>query len=89
MSLNAMLQQTELEDLESDVTIHPTSSWNETRQQRVIVTGIRIPFGSAVALLMKWAIAAIPAALLLGGVVAGVFFVITEVLGVNVAGLLP
>jgi len=89
MSLNAMLQEAEFENLESDVTIHPTSSWNETRQQRVVITGIRIPFGSAVALLVKWAIAAIPAALLLGGVVAGVFFVITEVLGVNVVGLIP
>jgi len=89
MSLNAMLQEAEFENLESDVTIHPTSSWNETRQQRVVVTGIRIPFGSAVALLMKWTLAAIPAALLLGGLVAGVFFVITEVLGVNVVGLIP
>ena len=89
MSLHAMLQETNLENLESDITIHPTSSWNEPRQQKIVVTDIRIPFGSAVALLMKWAIAAIPAALLLGGLVAGVFFVITEVLGVNVAGLLP
>ena len=80
MSLNAMLQEAEVE---SDLMIHPTSSWKETRSQTVVVTGIRIPFRSAVALLMKWAIAAVPAALLLGGLVAGAFFVATEVLGVR------
>ena len=72
MSLHAMLQETDLENLESDITIHPTSSWNEPRLQKIVITGIRLPFASAVALLLKWAMAAIPAALLLGGLVAGV-----------------
>lgn len=80
MSLNAMLQEAEVE---TDLTIHPTTSWSEMRTQRVVVTGIRIPFRSAVALLMKWAIAAVPAALLLGGLVGGAYFVATEVLGVR------
>ena len=80
MSLNAMLQQAEVE---SDFVIHPTSGWSETRPQTVVVTGIRIPFRSAVALLMKWAIAAVPAALLVGGLFAAAFFVATEVLGVR------
>ena len=86
MSLNAMLQEAELENLESDLTIHPTTSWSEMRQQRVVVTDVRIPFRSAVALLLKCAIAAILAALLVGGLVAGVFFVLTEVLGVTLPG---
>ena len=80
MSLNAMLQEAEVE---SDLMIHPTSSWKETRSQTVVVTGIRIPFRSAVALLMKWAIAAVPAALLLAGSIAAAFFLVTDVLGVR------
>lgn len=80
MSLNAMLQEREPE---SDLVIHPTTSWSETRQQRVVVTDVRIPFGSAVALLLKWTLAAIPAALVLGGLLAGVFYLVTQVLGVR------
>ena len=80
MSLNAMLQEREPE---SDLMIHPTTSWNETRLQRVVVTDVRIPFGSVVALLLKWTLAAIPAALVLGGLLAGAFYLVTEVLGVR------
>ena len=80
MSLNAMLQEAEVE---TDLTIHPTTSWGEIRTQRVVVTGTRIPFPSAVALLMKWAIAAVPAALLLGALIAGTVFVLQQVLGLT------
>ena len=77
MSLNAMLQE---ERLDSDFTIHPTSSWSETSLQRVVVTGIRIPFGSAVALLLKWALAAIPAVLLLIAVGAAAYLAAVRLL---------
>jgi len=80
MSLNAMLQEREPE---SDLVIHPTTSWGETRLQRVVVTDVRIPFGSVVALLLKWTLAAIPAALVLGGLLAGAFYLVTQVLGVR------
>jgi hypothetical protein len=41
--------------------------------KEVIITDIRIPFGSMVVFMLKWAIASIPAALLLAGIVFLVF----------------
>ena len=43
-----------------------------------MLTGIRIPFGSVVALLLKWTIAAIPAVLVLCAVIALAFVVATQ-----------
>jgi len=49
-------------------------------KQRVVVTDVQIPFGSMVVLLVKWALAAIPAMIILlvlgsmfGGVIAWIF----------------
>lgn len=45
-------------------------------KQEVVVTDIRIPFGSMVVLIIKWAIAAIPALVLLfvlGSIVSAIF----------------
>jgi hypothetical protein len=83
MSLNAMLQDTKLEN---DLIIHPTSGWDDVGPRRVMITDIRVPFGSLAAMLLKCAFAAIPAALLLGGVVAAALYVITELLGVRLPG---
>lgn len=44
-------------------------------KQQVVVVDIKIPFGSMVILMMKWAIAAIPAFIILS-LVAYVFFVL-------------
>jgi hypothetical protein len=87
MSLNALLNESE--QPASDFTIHPTSGWAETQPRRVVLTGIRIPFGSAVALLLKWTIAAIPAALVLCAVIALAFLAATQLLGGDGARLIP
>lgn len=39
-------------------------------EQQVVVTDIRMPFWSMVIFMVKWAVAAIPAALILGAVIA-------------------
>ena len=48
--------------------------------EEVIVTDVRIPFGSMVVLILKWTLASIPAMIVLvilgtlvGGVIAGMF----------------
>jgi hypothetical protein len=41
--------------------------------QRVIITGIQMPFGDMVWFLMKWTLAAIPAVLVVG-LIFGLFF---------------
>jgi ABC-type multidrug transport system permease subunit len=52
---------------------HPESSTEAVN--RVIVTDIRMGFGSMVVFMVKWVIASIPAAIILA-VVAGVFWAI-------------
>lgn len=39
---------------------------HEDNRREVVVTDIRMPFGSMVAFMVKWAIAAIPAMIILG-----------------------
>ena len=67
----------------------PRRAGPKRNRVRVVLTGIRIPFGSAVALLLKWTIAAIPAVLVLCAVIALAFVVATQVLGGDVARLIP
>lgn len=59
--------------------------WGKARMSenhaKVIVTDIRIPFGSMVALMVKWAIATIPALVILGAIASITFMVITALLG--------
>ena len=60
--------------------IDDEASWNDVHRepirQEVVLTDVHIPFGSMVMLLVKFAIAAIPAAVILGvlgGVAVAVF----------------
>ncbi len=48
----------------------------ESGEQKVVVTDVRIPFVSMVILMVKWAIASIPAFIILailGAILAGIF----------------
>lgn len=51
---------------------HGRGSLNYAAKPEVVVTDIKIPFGSMVTLMVKWAIATIPALLIL--MLIGVFF---------------
>ena len=58
-----------------DVEVIHTDDTNSTNQE-VIVTDIKMPFGSMVEFMVKWAIASIPAFIILiiiGLIVAGIF----------------
>ena len=48
---------------------------------KVIVTGIRIPFGSLVVLMVKWAVATIPALVILSAIASLTFMPITARMG--------
>jgi hypothetical protein len=57
--------------------------------QQVIITDIHMPFGSMVEFMMKWAIASIPAMILLfllGAIVAGIFGAILTGIGSGLIG---
>jgi hypothetical protein len=47
--------------------------------QRVTVVDIDMPFGSMVRFMVRWAVATIPAVLILGGAVLGVVLLITAI----------
>jgi hypothetical protein len=47
-------------------------------RQQVIVTDVRMPFGSMVVFMVKWAIAAIPAFMILAFIWAMVFAIVTS-----------
>jgi hypothetical protein len=48
---------------------------------KVVVTDIRIPFGSMVVLMVKWAIATLPALVILSAIASATFVLITALLG--------
>jgi hypothetical protein len=48
---------------------------------KVVVTDIRIPFGSMVVLMVKWAIATIPALVILSVIASVTFMLITALMG--------
>ncbi|MCY4210001.1 MAG: hypothetical protein OXD47_01125 [Gammaproteobacteria bacterium] len=45
-------------------------------ETQVVVTNVRMPFFSMVVFMVKWALAAIPALLILGGIITSLFFLI-------------
>jgi hypothetical protein len=48
---------------------------------KVVVTDIKIPFGSMVVLMVKWAVATIPALIILSVIGSMTFWVITALMG--------
>lgn len=48
---------------------------------KVVVTDVRIPFGSMVVLMVKWAIATIPALVILSAIASATFMLMTALLG--------
>ena len=49
---------------------------NSPEETKVVVTDIQMPFISMVVFMVKWALAAIPALLILGGIFAGLLFLL-------------
>lgn len=60
-------------------TVESTSSMARIDPQRVTVVDIDMPFGSMVGFMVKWAVATIPALLILGLVVLSATFVIMAI----------
>lgn len=50
-------------------------------QREVIVTNIRMPFGSMVVFMIKWALASIPAAIILFVIYAIIYAIVVAVFG--------
>ena len=48
---------------------------------KVVVTDIRIPFRSMVVLMVKWAVATIPALIILGAIGSILFGILTSLIG--------
>lgn len=55
-------------------------------ESRVVVVDVKIPFWSMVVLLVKWALAAIPAIVILYAIGAGLGFVFSELLHWHLTG---
>ena len=49
---------------------------NSPEETQVVVTDIQMPFISMVVFMVKWALAAIPAFLILGGIITGLFLLL-------------
>ena len=49
---------------------------NSPEETQVVVTDIQMPFISMVVFMVKWALAAIPALLILGGIISGLILLI-------------
>ena len=49
---------------------------NSPEETQVVVTDIQMPFISMVVFMVKWALAAIPAFLILGCILAGLFLLV-------------
>ena len=49
---------------------------NSPEETKVVVTDIQMPFFSMVVFMVKWALAAIPAFLILGCIFAGLFLLV-------------
>ena len=49
---------------------------NSPEETQVVVTDIQMPFISMVVFMVKWALAAIPAFLILGGIISGLILLI-------------
>ena len=49
---------------------------NSPEETQVVVTDIKMPFISMVVFMVKWALAAIPAFLILGGIITGLFLLL-------------
>lgn len=62
---------------------HPTV----VNVREVTVTDVRMPFGSMVVFMIKWAIASVPAGIVLAAIWFGLMFLLTALLG-GVGGLL-
>lgn len=49
---------------------------NSPEETKMVVTDIQMPFISMVVFMVKWALAAIPAFLILGGIFAGILSIL-------------
>ena len=60
-----------------------TTNTDSQQSQHVVVTDIRMPFWSMVFFMVKWALAAIPALLLLAAISATLWFAVLELVGLG------
>jgi hypothetical protein len=64
----------------------------ENDSQNVIITDIKMPFFSMVTFMIKWVFAIIPAAIIVGAIIAVLIFGANElatILGVDLSSFLP
>ena len=59
-----------------DINKQKGAKMNSPEETQVVVTDVQMPFFSMVVFMVKWALAAIPAFLILGGIIAGLFLLL-------------
>ena len=62
--------------MREDINKQKGAKMNSPEETQVVVTDVQMPFFSMVVFMVKWALAAIPAFLILGGIIAGLFLLL-------------